>query len=97
MNKGEPGTLSCGISDITKQVTVVWKEGNTVITSQLNVYTVDAGTINGDKQTSTLKVHNVQEDRTFSCSVTSGEYTDSGTFETDAKIMMFIQGKSHLW
>lgn len=88
-NKNTDATVSCEISQITTKVSVAWKDGDTPIITEDDKYEVVEGDLNTDKQTSTLKVFNVQSDRTFTCIVTSGEYPISGPFDGLAKIKMF--------
>ena len=84
-----PGTITCAISGITQQVTVVFKDGDQDIYTEAGVTYVEQGIYFDNSQIATLVVDNVQADKTYTCVVTSGEYPSSGDQETEVAIKMF--------
>ena len=84
-----PGTITCTISGITQQVTVLFKDGNQDIYTVEGVTHVEQGIYYDNSQIATLVVDNVQADKTYTCVVTSGEYPSSGGQATEVAIKMF--------
>ena len=89
VEKGSAGTVTCVISGITEQVTVVFSDGSDDIATVTDVTTVDEGSYASDTQTATLVVHDVQADGSYTCTVTSGQYSDSAGHATVVSIKMF--------
>ena len=91
VEKGSAGNVTCVISGITEQVTVVFSDGSDDIATETDVTTVDQGSYASDTntQTATLVVHDVQDDGSYTCTVTSGQYSDSAGHETVVSIKMF--------
>ena len=91
VEKGSAGTVTCVISGITEQVTVVFSDGSDDISTVTEVTTVDQGSYASDTntQTATLVVNNVQADASYTCTVTSGQYSDSAGHATVVSIKMF--------
>ena len=78
---GEEATIACVVSGLTAQLDgVKWEnvggEDVTSITAKDN-YVVTAGVLDGDSQTTTLKVlgASTQIDATYSCVISSDEWT----------------------
>ena len=89
---GENAELICEISGITEAVTVVFNDGTKDLETESGVRLVETGTplgVGATKQTAKLTLYNVQEDATFTCKVTSGEYPDSGVQTAEVALTMF--------
>ena len=68
--------LSCVVTGITEAVTVTWTDSSDNTLSDDSDYDMDAGNYDSNSQTATLTVNNgVSTDTTFSCKVTSTEWT----------------------
>jgi len=86
---GTEGIVTCEITGITELVSVVFSDADGDISNEADVTTVDEGTYDSTTQTATLTVHNVTADGTYTCTVTSGQWTDSAGQETEVSIKMF--------
>ena len=88
MLTGTQTVLTCLITGITQTVTAVtWSDSNGLI-SDGDPYTISAGTFNTDRQSATLTVASggVTADKTFTCSVTSNDWTGSVTSTAELKV-----------
>ena len=77
-------TITCAITGLSATATVSWTDpdGAAIADGAGADYTVDQGTESGGEQDSTLtitstKLQALDTSSTFTCEVTSGEYTDS--------------------
>ena len=94
MLTGTETVLTCLITGISQAVTAVtWSDSNGAI-SDGDPYTISAGTLNTDRQPATLTVASagVTADKTYTCSVTSNEWTGSVTSTAE----LLVYGKCTL-
>ena len=89
VERGASATLTCAISGLTKEVTVVFTSGGEEILTEGGVTTVDHGTYGGNAQTATLVVYNVTYDALYTCVVTSTLYPSSDSYEAEILVKMF--------
>ena len=86
---GEDAVVTCEISDITQAVTVVFNDGTDDLASEANVRLIETGAplaADATTQTAKMTLYSVQDDATFTCKVTSGEYPLSGVQSEEVKV-----------
>ena len=86
---GTEGVVTCEITGITEAVTVVFSDTDGDISTVADVITVDEGSFDTDSQTASLTIHNVTADGSYTCTVTSGQFSDSASHASDLSITMF--------
>ena len=94
-------TLTCNIGDLTKDVTVTWKDkdGNP-ITSGQGGYTIVQGSVKSNTQESTLKIEantlsSLNSPVTYKCAAQSKQYPDSEISDYQDIVVNFLTfGKS---
>jgi hypothetical protein len=76
-------TLTCDIGDVTKDVTVTWKDkDNNPITNGAGGYAIEQGSVHSNVQKSTLKIESgtlsiLSTPVTYKCAAQSKQYPDS--------------------
>ena len=76
-------TLTCNIGDVTKDVTVTWKDkDNNPITNGAGGYAIEQGSVQSNIQKSTLKMEpgtlsSLSTPVTYKCAAQSKQYPDS--------------------
>ena len=89
VKKGSDTTISCVISGITAAATVSWRTNSGEVTGEN--FTPVQGTHSNGKQTSTLAVKGAQvtADTSYTCRVTSGSLSDSGSSDTTVNLNVY--------
>jgi hypothetical protein len=88
---GENATISCVVTGISSDVTIVFNDGTDDLSTEAGVYTVDSGTFtSGDtNKTATLTVIEIAEDATFTCKVSSPSHSSSPTGSEEQSITVY--------
>ena len=84
--------LTCTVTGITQAVTAVFEDTDGAISTVTDVTTVTPGEYAADAdntQKFTLTIVNPTEDKTYTCKVTSGEYTSSGAQNAEVELSVF--------
>ena len=92
VKSGADATISCVIEDITSQVEVEWvlSSGNVIVTD--NNYTPNSGTLENNRQTTTLEVRGATQDTTFTCRVRSRQFDIQSLHYTDDDVQITVYG-----
>ena len=88
---GDDATISCVVTGISSDVTIVFNNGTDDLSTEAGVYTVDSGTFSsGDtNKTATLTVLDISDDATFTCQVSSPSHSSSPTGSEEQSITVY--------
>ena len=92
MPQGTSADLTCTVTGITQAVTAVFEDTDGPISTVADVTTVTPGDYAADAdftQKFTLTIVNPTEDKTYTCKVTSGQYTSSGAQSAEVELSVF--------